>query len=255
MIELQNVSKSFAGGVTAARDISFRVGKGETVVLIGLSGCGKTTTLKMINRLVESDRGTISIDGAHIDQWHPVMLRRNIGYVIQGVGLLPHYTVSQNVAIVPGLKGWRREDITNSVEKMLKLVGLEPAEYGDRYPHELSGGQKQRVGVARALAGNPDIVLMDEPFGALDPITREELQDEFLKLQQMLKKTIVFVTHDIFEAVKMGDRIGIMNNGVMEQLDRPAVILKQPVGDFVERFVGQHKEYLTEYANRNSARG
>lgn len=251
MIEVRNLCKSF-GGAQVVHDVSFMVEKGETLILIGLSGCGKTTTLKMTNRLVEPDSGEILINGTNVVERSPFALRRNVGYVIQDIGLLPHFTVGRNVGLVPRLQGWDKQRVAEQTHRMLELVGLEPGDYAERYPRELSGGQKQRVGVARALAGEPEILLMDEPFGALDPITREDLQDEFLKLQETLRKTIVFVTHDIFEAVKMGDRIAVMNNGKIEQIDYPEVILSKPAGPFIERFVGQHKEYLTEYAYRRA---
>jgi osmoprotectant transport system ATP-binding protein len=251
VIEVRNLCKSF-GGAQVVHDVSFVVEEGETLILIGLSGCGKTTTLKMTNRLIEPDSGQIMINGANVVETSPFALRRNVGYVIQDIGLLPHFTVGRNVALVPRLQGWEKQRVVEQTHRMLDLVGLEPGDYEHRYPRELSGGQKQRVGVARALAGEPEILLMDEPFGALDPITREELQDEFLKLQERLRKTIVFVTHDIFEAVKMGDRIAVMNNGKIEQIDYPEVILTNPAGPFIERFVGQHKEYLTEYAHRRA---
>jgi len=248
MIELRNLTKTFPGGVRALRDVSFSVGRGEFVVLIGLSGCGKTTALKTINRLVKPDSGTIAIDDVRSAEWDEISLRRNIGYVIQDVGLLPHLTVAQNVAIVPRLRGWKGDRIKEKVERMLAMVNLDPATFGDRYPHELSGGQQQRIGVARALAGDPEIVLMDEPFGALDPITREELQDEFLKLQQQIHKTIVFVTHDIFEAVKMGNRIAVMKDGVVEQIDTVEGIIENPASEFVRSFLGRHRDYLARFA-------
>jgi osmoprotectant transport system ATP-binding protein len=244
MIEAVALNKTYPGGIHAVTNACFAVSKGETLILIGLSGCGKTTLLRMINRLVEPDSGEIIIDGTRSHIWNPIELRRKIGYVIQDVGLLPHLTIGENVGIVPRLKAWGKEKIEESVRTMLGMVNLDPDTFSDRYPHELSGGQKQRAGVARALAGNPDIVLMDEPFGALDPVTREELQDEFLKLQNVLKKTILFVTHDIFEAVKMGSRIAVMKDGAIEQTGSPREILNNPANGFVERFIGRHRTYL-----------
>ncbi|MBD3419021.1 MAG: ATP-binding cassette domain-containing protein [Chitinivibrionales bacterium] len=253
MIEVWEASKKFPGGNLAVRDISFVMPKGELLVLVGLSGCGKTTTLKMINRLVEADSGKIRIDGINIKEWDPIELRRNIGYAIQETGLLPHLTVAKNVGLVPRLKKWPEEKINEIVTTMMSMVRLEPKEFAHRYPHELSGGQRQRVGVARALAAEPRIMLMDEPFGALDPVTREELQDEFIALQQKLKKTIIFVTHDIFEAVKLGDRIAIMNNGCIEQLSYPESILKNPATPFVKKLIGRHREYLLQCAHASNA--
>ena len=252
MIEARHVQKSFPGGVQAVKDVSFRLEKGETLVLVGLSGSGKTTTLKMINRLIEPDSGEIFIDGTDVMNWNPIELRRSIGYVIQGIGLLPHLTIGQNVGMVPKLKGWQKDRIEDQVKKMLCMVGLPPPEFEHRYPHQLSGGQKQRVGVARALAADPETLLMDEPFGALDPLTREELQDEFIKLQKMIKKSVILVTHDIFETFRMGDRIAVMKDGQIEQIDYPETILDQPASEFVKRFVGRHREALKLYM-RNAA--
>lgn len=248
MIEARNVSKSFAKNKRAVQDVSFMVPKGQILVLAGLSGCGKTTTLKMINRLIEMDSGEIRINGINIMEWNPVELRRNIGYAIQETGLLPHLTVGENVGLVPKLKGWDRAKIDERTHTMLRMVKLIPEAYTARYPHELSGGQKQRVGVARSLAADPQIVLMDEPFGALDPVTREELQDEFLLLQSKLKKTIIFITHDIFEAVRLGDQLAIMNDGCIEQINYPEIILERPATEFVSKFIGKHRDYLMTYA-------
>jgi len=239
-ISLRNVSKTFSqnGSPAAVDDLSLDMNRGETVVLVGPSGCGKTTTMKMINRLVEPSSGTIEVDGTDILKQDPVELRRNIGYVIQSIGLLPHRTIRQNIATVPKLVGWNDDRIGKRTEELVEIFELD-AEYLDRYPAELSGGQRQRVGVARALAVDPPVMLMDEPFGAVDPIVRERLQDQFLHIQQELRKTIVFVTHDIDEAIKMADRIAILNKGgIVEQYATPEDILREPANDFVKQFVG-----------------
>jgi osmoprotectant transport system ATP-binding protein len=211
------------------------------LILIGPSGCGKTTTMKMINRLIEPSSGNIYIEGEDAGKLDPVELRRNIGYVIQQIGLFPHMTIGQNIALVPKLKKWDEKRKTERVEELLQLVGLPPEQYRDRYPNELSGGQQQRVGVARALAADPPIILMDEPFGALDPITREQLQDELLQLQSELQKTIVFVTHDIDEALKLGSRIAIMRDGKIVQLGSPDSLLRAPADGFVREFLGKER--------------
>lgn len=212
-IEFKNVQFHVAGGKLLLSGVSFSVRRGETLTLLGRSGSGKTTCLKMINRLLVPTRGEVRVDGTPLEQWDAIKLRRSIGYAIQEVGLFPHYTVRQNVALVPKLEQWDRQKIEARVKEVLDLVGLPGPEFADRYPHQLSGGQRQRVGLARSLAANPPILLMDEPFGALDPITRAELQLEFRKLQHKLGKTIVFVTHDVGEALLLGDRIGLMENG------------------------------------------
>lgn len=240
MIEFKNVSKSF-GKFQAVKNISFKVNEGELLVLIGPSGCGKTTTMKMINRLIEPTDGTITIDGKDIAQEDPVNLRRNIGYVIQQIGLLPHMSIRENVSLVPRLKKWEKERYVDRVNELMEMVGLDSATYGDRYPHELSGGQQQRVGVIRALAAEPQIILMDEPFSALDPISREQLQDELVRLQREIRKTIVFVTHDMDEALKIADRICIMKAGEIVQLDRPENILRRPANEFVRGFIGEER--------------
>ncbi len=242
MISLRDVSKIFPGSAEAAvTDLSLDVAEGETVVLVGPSGCGKTTTMKMINRLVEPSSGTISVDGADVTKQDPVALRRGIGYVIQNVGLLPHRTIKQNIEVVPRLIGWDDRRIGARVEELLAILELDGALL-ERYPGELSGGQRQRVGVARALAADPPVMLMDEPFGAVDPIVRERLQDQFLDIQRRLRKTIVFVTHDIDEAIKMSDRIAILNKrGVLEQFAPPEEILRAPANDFVTEFVGSER--------------
>jgi osmoprotectant transport system ATP-binding protein len=239
-ILLQGVTKRYAGQKAAAvDDVTLEIPAGEIVMLVGPSGCGKTTTMKMINRLIEPTSGTILIGDEDVTKRDADDLRRHIGYVIQGAGLFPHYTVAENIAIVPRLLGWAKDRIAERVDELLDLVNLEPAQYRDRYPRELSGGQQQRVGVARALAADPPVLLMDEPFGAVDPITRQRLQDELLRLQDELRKTIVFVTHDFDEAVKLGDRIAILDVGSrIVQYDTPEAILAAPADDFVAGFIG-----------------
>jgi osmoprotectant transport system ATP-binding protein len=241
MIRLEKVRKTYDGQKNIVDNLDFEIRKGELVVLVGESGCGKTTTMKMINRLIEPDSGDIFIDGQNIKSFNKNELRRNIGYVIQDIGLFPHLTVRRNVSVVPLLCKKDKAEVDRYVEELLRLVNLPPEEYADRYPGELSGGQQQRVGFARALANNPDIILMDEPFSALDPITREQLQNELLSLQEELHKTIVFVTHDIDEAIKLGDRIAVMSEGRIIQFDTPEEILKFPVNPFVESFVGKDR--------------
>jgi osmoprotectant transport system ATP-binding protein len=221
--------------------VNFEIPEGEFLVLIGPSGSGKSTTMKMINRMIPHTSGLITINGKDITKLNAAELRRNIGYVIQQIGLFPHYTIEKNIAIVPELKGWDKEKIKERVKELLNMVGLDPEVFSTRYPKELSGGQQQRVGVARALASNPSIVLMDEPFGALDPITREQLQEELISLHKKLKKTFVFVTHDMDEALKLGDRIAIMRDGHLLQLDTPEKILHEPASGFVEEFIGKHR--------------
>ena len=243
MLKFEGVSKTYPNGFQAVKNISFEIPAGEILVLIGPSGCGKTTTMKMINRLIPHTSGKISIHGKDITKENVVTLRKNIGYVIQQAGLFPHYTIEDNVGLIPDLKGWDKKKKTERVLEMLELVGLDPEVYGKRYPKQLSGGQQQRVGVARALAADPEIILMDEPFGALDPITREQLQDELLRLQQEVKKTIVFVTHDMDEALKLGDKIGILKDGEIVQLDTPYELLSNPANDFVESFIGKNRIY------------
>ncbi|WP_282777946.1 ATP-binding cassette domain-containing protein [Nocardia sp. CC201C] len=239
-IVLDAVTKHYPGQRDPAVDrVSMTIPAGETVVLVGPSGCGKTTTMRMINRLIEPSSGTITIDGRDTAAVNPDRLRRGIGYSIQQAGLFPHLTVARNVATVPGLIGWDRTRIAERVDEMLDLVGLDPDTFRDRYPRQLSGGQQQRVGVARALAADPPVLLMDEPFGAVDPITRGLLQDELLRLQAELRKTIVFVTHDFNEAVKLGDRIAVLGNrSRILQYDTPAAILAEPADETVAGFVG-----------------
>lgn len=240
MIEIQNLKKSF-DGKQIIHSINLNINNGELVVLIGPSGCGKTTTLKMINKLIESDGGKILIDGKDISKLDTIQLRRNIGYVIQQTGLFPHMTIGENIEIIPKLKKWNKADINHRTLELMELIGMSPDEYLTRYPNELSGGQRQRIGVIRALAANPEIVLMDEPFSALDPITRNQLQDELFNLQQDLKKTIVFVTHDMSEALKLGDRICIMKDGNILQYDTPENILRSPSNNFVKEFIGKNR--------------
>ena len=238
-ITLDAVRKRYPDGTEAVRELSLEVKAGELVVLIGPSGCGKSTVLRMINRLIEPTGGRILLGDEDVTQVDPVRLRRRIGYVIQNVGLFPHQTVSANVATVPGLLGWPRERTRRRVDELLDLVGLDPAQFGRRYPHELSGGQRQRVGVARALAADPVVLLMDEPFSAVDPIVRARLQEEFLRLQAEVRKTIVLVTHDLDEAVRLGDRIAVLSEGGrLEQYDTPAELLGAPASPFVREFVG-----------------
>ncbi|MEE1738138.1 betaine/proline/choline family ABC transporter ATP-binding protein [Streptomyces sp. BE147] len=238
MIRFEHVTKRYADGTTAVDDLSFEVAEGELVTLVGPSGCGKTTTMKMVNRLIEPTEGRIFLDGDDISAIDPVRLRRRIGYVIQQVGLFPHKTVLENTATVPHLLGWNRGKGRARAAELLDLVGLDPSVYGGRYPEQLSGGQRQRVGVARALAADPPVLLMDEPFGAVDPVVRERLQNEFLKLQAQVRKTVLFVTHDIEEAVRLGDRIAVYGQGRVEQFDSPATVLGAPATPYVADFVG-----------------
>ncbi|MFF2011972.1 ABC transporter ATP-binding protein [Streptomyces sp. NPDC058195] len=238
MIRFEHVTKRYADGTTAVDDLSFEVAEGELVTLVGPSGCGKTTTMKMVNRLIEPTEGRICVDGDDISAIDPVLLRRRIGYVIQQVGLFPHRTILENTATVPHLLGWKKGKGRARAAELLDLVGLDPSVYGDRYPEQLSGGQRQRVGVARALAADPPVLLMDEPFGAVDPVVRERLQNEFLKLQEQVRKTVLFVTHDIEEAVRLGDRIAVYGQGSIEQFDTPATVLGAPASRYVADFVG-----------------
>ncbi len=239
-ISLRDVTKTYSGVDTpAVKDLNLDVANGEILVLVGPSGCGKSTTLRLINRMIEPSSGEIIFDGENVTKSDPNELRRRMGYVIQQIGLFPHRTIAENIAIVPKSLKWPKEKIRARVDELLELTGMDPNVYRDRYPKELSGGQAQRVGVARALGAEPDVLLMDEPFGAIDPITRFNLQNEFLRLQSELKKTIVFVTHDIDEAVKMGDRIAILRDqSEIAQLDTPEVILTNPADAFVEDFLG-----------------
>ena len=240
LIHLDKVTKTYPGSSEPAVDrLDLDILEGEILVLVGPSGCGKSTTLRLINRMIEPTSGRIIFEGEDVTDVNPDHLRRRIGYVIQQIGLFPHRTIKENISTVPELLGWDRARIDSRVDELLDMVGMEPAEYRDRYPKELSGGQAQRVGVARALGADPDVLLMDEPFGAIDPITRDRLQNEFLRLQAELKKTIVFVTHDVDEAIKMGDRIAILRQqSIISQHDTPEAILANPANEFVEDFLG-----------------
>ncbi|MDT7572428.1 MAG: osmoprotectant transport system ATP-binding protein [Actinomycetota bacterium] len=238
-IRLEGVSKVYDDGTTAVDDLTLDVRPGELAVLVGPSGCGKTTTMKMVNRLIEPTSGRVLLDGEDVALTSPVQLRRRVGYVIQQVGLFPHQTVRDNVGTVPVLLGWDKTRTRRRVEELLDLVGLDPSRYAGRYPSQLSGGQRQRVGVARALAADPLVLLMDEPFSAVDPVARERLQTEFLRVQRELGTTVVFVTHDIDEAVRLGDRIAVLRQGGhLEQYDTPATVLGSPATPFVADFVG-----------------
>ena len=239
-IELTKVSKSYPNqAIAAVENFSMVVQPGELVMFVGPSGCGKTTTMKMINRIIEPSSGSIQIDGREVLSLDPNELRRHIGYVIQQIGLFPHLTIAENIAVVPKLLGWSKSRISERIDELLSIVQLDPATFAGRYPKQLSGGQQQRVGVARALAADPPVMLMDEPFGATDPITREQLQQEFLRLQATIGKTIVFVTHDFDEAVRLGDRIAVLSDrSHIEQFDTPAAILKAPANEYVASFIG-----------------
>jgi len=248
MISLKHVSKSFDGGRSfAVANVSFDVLEGETLVLLGSSGCGKTTLLKLINRLLEPTSGTIEVDGEDIADQDQIALRRGIGYVFQGIGLFPHMTVEENVAMVPRLLGWPKQKRRKRAHELLGIVGLAPETYAGRFPEELSGGQQQRVGVARALAADPAYLLMDEPFGALDALTRDTLQQEMLALKERLKKTIVFVTHDIFEALALGDRIAVLHEGRLQQIGTREEILEEPATDFVRALFAKPAQQLAAY--------
>jgi len=241
MITYDHLTKIFGEGkdaVTALEDVTFTIEKGEIVIFLGPSGCGKTTTLRLTNRLETITRGSIEVDGRNIMDMDGVQLRRQMGYVIQDIGLFPNKTIADNIAVVPRLLGWPKNKINDRIDELLAMVRLDPEIYRGRYPAELSGGQQQRVGVARGLAADPEILLMDEPFGAIDPINREQIQDEFLKVQEKLKKTIAFVSHDIHEAIKMGDKIALFENGRLVQYEKPEILLTQPKNKYVSDFVG-----------------
>ncbi|MFD5259355.1 ABC transporter ATP-binding protein [Bacillus wiedmannii] len=246
MIQFNHVSKAYEDGTKAVDSLHLEIKKGEFFVLIGPSGCGKTTTMKMINRLIETTEGSILIDGKDIQQYNINELRWNIGYVLQQIALFPHMTIAENIAVVPEMRKWSKEKIKARVDELLQMVGLDPDVYRDRMPDELSGGQKQRVGVVRALAANPKIVLMDEPFSALDPLSREQLQKDIVQLQKKIQKTIVFVTHDMQEALSLGDRICIMKEGKVVQLDTPEGIIHNPKNEFVEEFIGNRGRHWYE---------
>ncbi|MGM0652803.1 MAG: ABC transporter ATP-binding protein [Bacillota bacterium] len=242
MIKVEELYKKFPGQkIPAVNGINLDIKEGEICVFVGPSGCGKSTTLRLINRLIEPTSGKIFIDGQDVMKKDPDLLRQNIGYVIQQIGLLPHKTIGENISIVPRLLKWPKDKINKRVDELLELVGLDVKEVRDRYPYQLSGGMMQRVGVARAMAVNPPIMLMDEPFGAVDPLVRSYLQDEFLKIQLDINKTICFVTHSINEAIKMGDKIAIMNEGQIVQFGTPEEILSNPANSFVAEFVGEDR--------------
>ncbi|MCM3127288.1 MULTISPECIES: betaine/proline/choline family ABC transporter ATP-binding protein [unclassified Paenibacillus] len=241
MIEFKGVKKVYDDGFEALKGINLEIKQGEITVFIGPSGCGKTTTMRMINRLNVPSHGQILINGDDISKMDAVELRRKIGYVIQSVGLFPNMTIAKNVGVVPRLQKWDKEKIDNRVNELMNQVRLSPETFGNRYPSELSGGQQQRIGVIRALAADPDIILLDEPFSALDPISREELQDELIRLQTEVKKTIVFVTHDMDEAIKLADTIVLMKDGQIEQVGTPDQILRHPASPFVESFIGKNR--------------
>ncbi|MDR7145095.1 ABC transporter ATP-binding protein [Rhizobium sp. BE258] len=239
MIRMENVTKRYGESTAPSVDnLTLDVPEGSTVALIGPSGCGKTTTMRMINRLIEPTEGRIFVNGENVTEADPVKLRRHIGYVIQNVGLFPHMTIGENVAAVPNLLGWEQARTAKRVDELLDLVGLDPGEMLKRYPRQLSGGQRQRIGVARALAADPSVLLMDEPFGAIDPIARTRLQDEFRQILKRVRKTVVLVTHDLDEAIRLGDRIAIMKSGKIVQYDTPDAILSRPANAFVSSFVG-----------------
>ena len=246
VIQFNHVSKAYEDGTKAVDSLHLEINKGEFFVLIGPSGCGKTTTMKMINRLIETTEGSILIDGKDIQQYNINELRWNIGYVLQQIALFPHMTIAENIAVVPEMRKWSKEKIKARVDELLQMVGLDPDVYRNRMPDELSGGQKQRVGVVRALAANPKIVLMDEPFSALDPLSREQLQKDIVQLQKKIQKTIVFVTHDMQEALSLGDRICIMKEGKVVQLDTPEGIIHNPKNEFVEEFIGNRGRHWYE---------
>ncbi len=254
MITFTGVSKQYEDGTVAVQPMDLHIEQGEFFVLVGPSGCGKTTTLKMINRLIEPSSGTIEVNDNIVQDMQPHELRRGIGYVLQQIALFPHMTVEQNIAITPELSGWERERIDKRIDELLHMVGLDPAVFRTRKPSELSGGQQQRIGVLRALAADPPVILMDEPFSALDPIARERLQNDLLELQATIRKTIVFVTHDIQEAIKLGDRIGLMQEGRMLQVDTPDMLMNRPANDFVREFfqAAAPVVHSAVHSNRNS---
>ncbi|WP_019935153.1 ABC transporter ATP-binding protein [Oceanimonas smirnovii] len=252
MIEVKNLSKQF-GRQTAVKELSFRVDSGRVCALVGTSGCGKSTTLRMLNRLIEPSQGEIFIQGQKVTTIPAEQLRRRIGYAIQGVGLFPHQTIARNIATVPRLLGWSKADIDARVSELLSLFRLDPATFAGKYPHQLSGGEQQRVGVARALAARPELLLMDEPFGALDPLTREHLQDELLHIQQLLGITIIMVTHDLEEAIKMADVIAVMDKGEILQMDSPQALLRHPRPGFVQSLVGGRDRSLRLLATQTLA--
>ncbi len=250
MIQFDNVSKQYDNGQFAVKSLNLEIAKGEFFVIIGPSGCGKTTLLKMINRLIHLTDGTIRIEGKRISDYNLHELRWNIGYVLQQIALFPHMTIEENIAVVPELKKWKPEKIQHRVRELLNMVGLDADNYRQRKPNELSGGEQQRVGVIRALAADPEVILMDEPFSALDPISRTKLQDDLLKLQRTIRKTIVFVSHDMQEALKLGDRICVMKDGEIVQLGTPQEIIEHPANDFVREFMGLTKDFDIQHVIR-----
>lgn len=250
MIKFKNVTKRY-GKHVAVDNISFNINEGEFFVLIGPSGCGKTTTLKMINRLINLSEGYIYFKDKPISDYPVYEMRWDIGYVLQQIALFPHMTIKENIAQVPQMKKWKEKDIDKRVDELLDMVGLEPAKYKNRKPDELSGGQRQRVGVIRALAADPPVILMDEPFSALDPISREKLQDDLIELQTKIKKTIIFVTHDIQEAMRLGDKICLLNEGHIEQIDTPEGFKNNPQNEFVKQFMGSHLEDVAPCVEHN----
>lgn len=250
MIQFDNVSKQYDNGQFAVKSLNLEIGKGEFFVIIGPSGCGKTTLLKMINRLIHLTDGTIKIEGKRISDYNLHELRWNIGYVLQQIALFPHMTIEENISIVPELKKWKPEQVQHRVRELLDMVGLDADNYRQRKPKELSGGEQQRVGVIRALAADPEVILMDEPFSALDPISRTKLQDDLLKLQKTIRKTIVFVSHDMQEALKLGDRICVMKDGEIVQLGTPQEIIEYPANDFVREFMGLTKDFDIQHVIR-----
>ena len=241
MLQFKNVSKTYNGDIQALKNVTLNVAEGDLVVLLGPSGCGKTTLLRMVNQLEEITSGSILVNGQQVQSMDKIKMRRDIGYAIQSTGLFPNMTIEKNAMIVPDLLGWDRKKKRDRFNYLMDLIGLNPDEYRNRYPHELSGGQQQRIGVARALAADPPVMLMDEPFGALDPIIRTRLQEEFLSIQKEIEKTILFVSHDIDEAVKMGNKIALLHEGEIMQYDTPAELLNNPKNEFVSEFVGQDR--------------
>lgn len=244
MIEFNNVTKVYKSEnkeVTAVSDISFQVEEGNICVFLGPSGCGKTTLLRMVNRLISITSGNIKVNGNDVNTMDPIKLRRSMGYVIQHNGLFPNMTIEENISVVPKMLGWNPEKIKERYNNLMEMMGLDPSQFRKRYPYELSGGQQQRIGIARALAADPPVMLMDEPFGALDPVIRDHLQNEFIKIQKEMKKTILFVSHDIDEAIKLGDKIAIFNKGKLMQMDTPDEILMNPKNDFVRDFIGEDR--------------
>ena len=245
MILFEHVWKSFSKEIYAVKDLCLKVKKGETLVLLGKSGSGKTTAIKLVNRLLDPTKGKVLVDGQDVLLQDPIELRRKIGYAVQEIGLFPHLTVEENIAVVPKLLGWSKRKIDDRVDQLLEMMGMNPSDFRRRFPLKLSGGQRQRIGVARALAADPPIILMDEPFGALDPITREQTQKEFIELESKIKKTVIFVTHDLFEAVTLGDRIALLDQGKIIQVASPREFVENPPSAFADQFLGRHRFQLS----------